>query len=170
MTHGRANDLNIGRLDIALGIVLMALGLLIDIGGTGGVRVVRFDGRGLDQRIGGLRWGLEVGVLVGIGAGGCSSNMLTMSADPAGHHSHLCITRYAAETAEKDAGDEGLSLYGLKADFNVGLGICGRELARAFNCRANDAHHTRQCHASGGRAGELRRTRRATVALARASS
>jgi len=38
--------------------------------------------------------------------------------------SYLCITRYAADTAVYGAGDEGLSVYGLKADFSVGLGIC----------------------------------------------
>lgn len=56
--------------------------------------------------------------------------MLTTGAEPIWgedlSHSHLCITRYAADTAEKDDGDEGLSVYGLKADFNVGLGICGQ--------------------------------------------
>ena len=109
----------------------MILSLLIDLGSLGGVRVVRLDGRWLNQgRIGGLRRRLKVGVLVGIGASGCSLGMLTMRAEPADSHSHLCITRYAADTAEKEAGDEGLSVYGLKADFNVGLGICGQESAR----------------------------------------
>lgn len=110
---------------------------------------MRLDRRGLDEgRVRGLRRRLEVGVFVGIGAGGCSFTYVNNGRRAEGKGENLCITRYAAVTAEKDAGDEGLSVYGLKADFNVGLGICGgRVSVQSFNCRgqSRSPHSSMPC-------------------------
>jgi hypothetical protein len=48
MTDGWADDFDVGRFDFALAVVMIVLGLLINLGGLGGVRVVRLDGRRLD--------------------------------------------------------------------------------------------------------------------------
>jgi len=73
MTDGRADDLNVGRLGFALGVVLMVLSLFVYLRRLRRMRIVRLDGRGLDEgRVGRLRRRKKVGFLVRIGTAGCS--------------------------------------------------------------------------------------------------